>query len=60
MSEQLLKTKDVANRLSVPLSTFYRLRAKLIAQGLKRVKVGKSTRYLESSLDKVILKMVED
>ena len=36
------------------MTTFYRVRAKLMAKGLKSTKVGGGTKYLESSLDRVI------
>jgi predicted DNA-binding transcriptional regulator AlpA len=54
MSKQLLKAKDVAARLSISMANFYRIRAKLIAKGLKTTRIGSSTKYLESSLDKLI------
>ena len=54
MSKQLLKAKDVAARLSISMPTFFRLRTKLLAKGLKSIKVGGGTKYLESSLDKII------
>ena len=41
-------------RLGVSQATFYRIRAKLLAKGLKRTTIGHSTMYLESSLDKII------
>ena len=54
MSKQLLKAKDVAARLSISMPTFYRVRAKLLAKGLKTTTIGSGTKYLESSLDKLI------
>ena len=54
MSKQLLKAKDVAKRLNISMSNFYRVRTRLIAKGLKFTTVGSGTRYLESSLEKII------
>jgi predicted DNA-binding transcriptional regulator AlpA len=54
MAKQLLTTRQAAARLEVSRATFYRMRSKLIARGLKRIKIGGYTRYLESSLEKVI------
>ena len=59
MPETLLNPMEVAKRLRVKRTAFYEERPKLIALGLKTVRVGKYTKYLESSLDKVILKMAE-
>ena len=50
---------EVAKRLRVKRTAFYEERPKLIALGLKTVRIGKYTKYLESSLDRVILKLVE-
>jgi predicted DNA-binding transcriptional regulator AlpA len=54
MAKQLLTTRQTMQRLGVSPATFYRIRAKLMARGLKHTKIGKRTKYLESSLDKVI------
>ena len=54
MTKRLLKTKDVADRLGISMPTFFRLRTKLLAKGLKCTKIGSGTKYLESSLDKLI------
>ena len=51
---------DVASRLSVSRTTFYEIRPKLIALGLKTVKVGKYVKYLESSLDRLIVYAAEN
>ena len=59
MPETLLNPMEVARRLRVKRTAFYELRPKLIALGLKTVRIGKTTKYLESSLDKVILKMAD-
>lgn len=54
MARQLLTTRQTAQRLGISMTTFYRVRAKLMAKGLKSTKVGSGTKYLESSLDKLI------
>ena len=54
MAKQLLTTRQTAQRLGISLASFYRMRSALIAKGLKCTKVGNGTRYLESSLDKLI------
>ena len=54
MANQLLTTRQAAEKLGVSLAAFYRIRTKLLAKGLKHTKVGRSTKYLESSLDKII------
>ena len=54
MAKQLLTTRQAAQRLGISLASFYRMRSTLIAKGLKHTKVGNGTRYLESSLDKLI------
>ena len=54
MARQLLTTRQVENRLGIGHTKFYELRAKLIAKGLKTARVGKRTKYLESSLDQII------
>jgi predicted DNA-binding transcriptional regulator AlpA len=54
MAKQLLTTKQTAQRLGISRANFYRIRAKLIAKGLKTTRIGSSTKYLESSLDKLI------
>ena len=58
MSKQLLTTKQTMQRLGVSPATFYRIRAKLMARGLKATKIGKRTKYLESSLDKIIARAI--
>ena len=54
MAKQLLTTKQTAQRLGISRANFYRIRAQLIAKGLKTTRIGSSTKYLESSLDKLI------
>ena len=54
MARQLLTPLQTMQRLGISQATFYRIRAKLLAKGLKRTTIGHSTKYLESSLDKII------
>ena len=58
MAKQLLTTKQTAQRLGISMPTFFRLRTKLLAKGLKCTKIGSGTKYLESSLDKLIDKAI--
>jgi sugar-specific transcriptional regulator TrmB len=59
MAEQLLKPMDAAERLKVKRTKFYDIRPRLIAMGLKTVRVGKQVKYLESSLDALIKRCAE-
>ena len=59
MSERLLRPKDAAKKLGISRPTFYKLRSRLIAQGMKAVRVGRSPKYLESSIDALILRAAE-
>ncbi len=52
--EQLLKACDVYRRLSISNSKFYRIRLRLVANGLKVVSIDGNDKYLESSLDEMI------
>ena len=54
MSENLLSPTNAARKLGVSRMTFYRIRAKLLAKGVKTVTVGNHVKYLESSLDALI------
>ena len=54
MARQLMTAIEVAKRLDVSQATFYRIRVKLMAKGLKATTIGHGTRYLESSLDRII------
>ena len=58
MAKQLLGAKDVANRLNISRAKFYDLQSKLIAAGLKSTRVGKTRKYLESSLEELIDKSI--
>ena len=60
MAKRFMTTTQAAARLEVSRATFYRMRPKLIARGLKRIKIGGYTRYLESSLEKVIDKAISE
>ncbi|MBE0534530.1 MAG: helix-turn-helix domain-containing protein [Phycisphaerae bacterium] len=60
MSEQLLTPGQAAKKLAISRSTFYRLRAGLIARGVRTIKVGSGTKYLESSMDEVIRRAAEN
>lgn len=59
MSEQLLTPEGVAKKLRISRTTFYDLRPRLIANGIKTMKVGKNIKYLESSIDALIRRCVE-
>jgi len=60
MAEQLLTPTDVKNKLRISRSKFYRLRARLIANGMQTVKVDGSVKYLESSIDELILRCASE
>ncbi len=60
MGEQLLTPTDVTKKLRISRAKFYRIRAQLVARGLKKVVIGSNTKYLESSLDRLILKCAEE
>ena len=60
MSEYLLTPTDVYRKLRVSRSKFYRIKARLIANGMKTVVIDGSTKYLESSLDEMILRAAEN
>ena len=60
MAEQLLTPTDVKDKLKISRSKFYRLRARLIANGMQTVKVDGSVKYLESSIDEMILRCASE
>jgi predicted DNA-binding transcriptional regulator AlpA len=60
MSEQLLTPTDVTKKLKISRAKFYRIRGQLIANGVKTVIIGGNVKYLESSLDRLILKCAEE
>jgi predicted DNA-binding transcriptional regulator AlpA len=57
MAEQFLKPMEVAKRLKLKRTRFYAIRPKLVAMGLKRIKIAGTVRYLESSLDEAMLRL---
>jgi hypothetical protein len=57
--EQLLTPIEVARKLSISRSKFYRIRGRLIANGVKWVIVDRNIKYLESSIDTLIRKAAE-
>jgi predicted DNA-binding transcriptional regulator AlpA len=57
---RFITNTQAAAQLEVSRATFYRMRPKLIARGLKCIKIGGYVRYLESSLEKVITKALEN
>jgi len=60
MPEQLLTSLQVAERLSMSLRHFYRLEPYLIAKwGLERAIIGRSKKYTETSVDRLIRKAVK-
>ena len=59
MAEQFLKPMEVAQRLSLKRTRFYEIRPKLIALGLKTARIDGTVRYLESSLDEAMLRLVD-
>ena len=60
MAEQLLTPTDVTKKLRISKSKFYNIRARLIARGMKKVIVGGNTKYLESSIDRMIIRAAEN
>lgn len=59
MAEQLLSPTDVYKKLRISRAKFYRIRAKLIANGLQVVKIEGSIKYRQSSLDRMIARAAE-
>lgn len=59
MAEQLLNPMQVAEKLNISRTTFYEIKPQLIAKGLKTLRIGQHIKYLESSLDKLIVKAAE-
>ncbi len=60
MAEQLLTPTDVTKKLRISRSKFYNIRARLIARGMKKVIVGGNAKYLESSIDRMIIRAAEN
>ena len=59
MSEQLLTAKEVATRLGICYRTFNEYRPRLVAKGLQEVTVGRSRKFRQASLDRLIQKAAE-
>ena len=59
MAEQFLKPMEVAARLKLKRTRFYAIRPALVAMGLKTARVDGTVRYLESSLDEAMLRLVD-
>lgn len=59
--QRIIKAGEAAQRLSLSAQCFQTIKAKLIAAGLRPVQVTKGGRvgYLESSLDKLIVKAAQ-
>lgn len=60
MSEQLLTPTDVTKKLRISRAKFYRVRGQLIANGVRTVVIGGNTKYVESSIDRLIAKCAEE
>lgn len=58
-TEQLLRPKEVYTKLRISKSKFYRIQSKLIAAGMKRVRIDGNNKFLESSIDKMIRRAAE-
>jgi hypothetical protein len=56
MTEQLLTPTDITKKLRISRAKFYRIRGQLVANGVQTVVIGGNTKYLESSIDKLILR----
>ncbi len=60
MSEQLLTPTDVTKKLRISRVKFYRIRAKLISNGMQTVTIDGSVKYLESTIDEMILRSARE
>jgi predicted DNA-binding transcriptional regulator AlpA len=60
MSEQLLTPTDVTKKLRISRAKFYRIRGQLIANGVRTVTIGGNTKYLESTIDRLIIRCAEE
>lgn len=58
-SEQLLRPTEVYRKLRISKSKFYRIQSRLIAAGMKRVKIDGNNKFLESSIDEMIRRAAE-
>jgi predicted DNA-binding transcriptional regulator AlpA len=59
MTEQLLTPQDAARKLAISRATFYRIRTRLLANGVQYVVVGGIVKYRQSSLDRLIADAAE-
>ncbi len=59
MAEQLLTAKQAAMRLGVCYRTFNEYPSRLVAKGLQEVFVGKSRKFRQASLDRLIKQAAE-
>lgn len=59
MAEQLLSPTDTAKKLRISRAKFYAIRGRLMAAGMKKIIIDGNTKYLESSIDRLILKAAE-
>ena len=60
MGEQLLTPTDVTKKLRISRVKFYRIRARLISNGMQTVAIDGSAKYLESSIDAMILRSAQE
>ncbi len=60
MPEQLLTAKQAANRLGICYRTFNSYRPRLVAKGLQEVTVGRTRKFRQASLDRLIEKAAEN
>lgn len=58
-TEQLLRPSEVYRKLRISKAKFYRILPRLVAKGIKRVKIDGNDKYLESSVDEMIRKAAE-
>ena len=60
MVEQLLTAKEAALRLGICYRTFNSYRPRLVAKGLQEVTVGRSRKFRQASLDRLIQQAAEN
>jgi len=58
-SEQLLRPSEVYRKLRISKTKFYRIQGRLLANGLKRIRIDGNCKYLESSIDEMIRRAAE-
>ena len=59
-TEQLLTPTQVYRKLSISRSKFYRIRARLLANGVRTIWIDGSLKYLQSSIDRLIERCVRN